>query len=51
MEFEVTYDRRNGKPIASSVSKIAPEVVSVKVIEIDLSNYQILYPMHNCTNY
>nr|CAH0099384.1 unnamed protein product [Daphnia galeata] len=27
VEFEVTYDRRNGKPIASSVSKIAPEVV------------------------
>ena len=27
VEFEVTYDRRNGKPIASTVSKIAPEVV------------------------
>ena len=28
VEFEMTYDRRTGKPIASSVSKIAPEVVS-----------------------
>merc|ERR1719225_2164988 len=27
VEFEMTYDRRTGKPIASSVSKIAPEVV------------------------
>ena len=27
VEFEMTYDRRNGKPIASIVSKIAPEVV------------------------
>ena len=25
----MTYDRRTGKPIASAVSKIAPEVVSV----------------------
>lgn len=24
----MTYDRRTGKPIASTVSKIAPEVVS-----------------------
>uniref|UniRef100_T1H3J1 CSD domain-containing protein n=1 Tax=Megaselia scalaris TaxID=36166 RepID=T1H3J1_MEGSC len=29
VEFEMTYDRRTGKPIASQVSKIAPEVVSV----------------------
>ena len=28
VEFEMTYDRRTGKPIASLVSKIAPEVVS-----------------------
>lgn len=28
VEFEMTYDRRTGKPIASSVSKIAPDVVS-----------------------
>ena len=28
VEFEMTYDRRTGKPIASQVSKIAPEVVS-----------------------
>jgi cold shock CspA family protein len=28
VEFEMTYDRRTGKPIASMVSKIAPEVVS-----------------------
>lgn len=27
MEFEMTYDRRTGKPIACSVKKIAPEVV------------------------
>ncbi|PBC31581.1 Cold shock domain-containing protein E1 [Apis cerana cerana] len=27
VEFEMTYDRRTGKPIASTVSKIAPEVV------------------------
>jgi hypothetical protein len=25
----MTYDRRTGKPIASLVSKIAPEVVSI----------------------
>lgn len=31
VEFEMTYDRRTGKPIASIVSKIAP-VVSVKTI-------------------
>ena len=28
VEFEMTYDKRTGKPIASSVSKITPEVVS-----------------------
>ena len=27
VEFEVTFDRRTGKPIASSVAKISPEVV------------------------
>lgn len=27
VEFEMTYDRRTGKPIASHVSKIAPDVV------------------------
>nr|XP_031826339.1 cold shock domain-containing protein E1 [Nomia melanderi] len=27
VEFEMTYDRRTGKPIASTVSKISPEVV------------------------
>ncbi|XP_053683754.1 cold shock domain-containing protein E1-like isoform X2 [Sabethes cyaneus] len=27
VEFEMTYDRRTGKPIASQVTKIAPEVV------------------------
>lgn len=26
VEFEMTYDRRTGKPIASTVSKIAPVV-------------------------
>jgi len=30
VEFEMTYDRRTGKPIASTVTKIAPEVVSDK---------------------
>ena len=29
VEFEMTYDRRTGKPIASAVSKIAPEVVII----------------------
>lgn len=29
VEFEMTYDRRTGKPIASTVTKIAPEVVSI----------------------
>ena len=29
VEFEMTYDRRTGKPIASIVSKIAPEVVRI----------------------
>lgn len=28
VEFEMTYDRRTGKPIASAVTKIAPEVMS-----------------------
>lgn len=28
VEFEVTFDRRTGKPIASTVTKISPEVVS-----------------------
>ncbi|GFG28196.1 hypothetical protein Cfor_07844 [Coptotermes formosanus] len=28
VEFEMTYDRRTGKPIASAVTKIAPEVLS-----------------------
>jgi len=32
VEFEMTYDRRTGKPIASTVTKIAPEVVSVNVL-------------------
>ncbi|PSN48449.1 hypothetical protein C0J52_16573 [Blattella germanica] len=27
VEFEMTYDRKTGKPIASAVTKIAPEVV------------------------
>ncbi|XP_076170073.1 cold shock domain-containing Unr isoform X2 [Ptiloglossa arizonensis] len=27
VEFEMTYDRRTGKPIASTVSKISPDVV------------------------
>lgn len=27
VEFEMTYDRRTGKPIASAVTKIAPDVV------------------------
>lgn len=33
VEFEMTYDRRTGKPIASAVSKIAPEVVGVVLSE------------------
>lgn len=29
VEFEMTYDRRTGKPIASTVCKITPEVGEV----------------------
>lgn len=36
VEFEMTYDRRTGKPIASTVTKIAPEVVSILCM---LKNY------------
>lgn len=36
VEFEMTYDRRTGKPIASSVSKIAPEVVRLQVADLKL---------------
>uniref|UniRef100_T1JCJ5 Cold shock domain-containing protein E1 n=1 Tax=Strigamia maritima TaxID=126957 RepID=T1JCJ5_STRMM len=32
VEFEMTYDRRTGKPIASSVLKISPEVISYEVL-------------------
>lgn len=32
VEFEMTYDRRTGKPIASTVTKIAPEVVSFFIL-------------------
>lgn len=39
VEFEMTYDRRTGKPIASAVTKIAPEVVSNKfTFSIDFLN-------------
>jgi hypothetical protein len=31
VEFEMTYDRRTGKPIASAVTKIGPEVVSADI--------------------
>lgn len=34
VEFEMTYDRRTGKPIASTVTKIAPEVVSIQIFFI-----------------
>lgn len=33
VEFEMTYDRRTGKPIASTVTKIAPEVVSSPICQ------------------
>lgn len=33
----MTYDRRNGKPIASTVSKIAPEVVSFLIDSLPVS--------------
>ena len=41
VEFEMTYDRRTGKPIASNVSKIAPEVVStcLHLLRSSLSTY------------
>lgn len=32
VEFEMTYDRRTGKPIASNVIKISPEVISCEVL-------------------
>lgn len=32
VEFEMTYDRKTGKPIASSVVKIAPTVISFEVV-------------------
>lgn len=38
----MTYDRRTGKPIASAVTKIAPEVVIIKfilIIYISLNAY------------
>jgi len=34
VEFEMTYDRRTGKPIASTVSKIAPVVSRIMIIYI-----------------
>ncbi|XP_013777445.1 cold shock domain-containing protein E1-like [Limulus polyphemus] len=37
VEFEMTYDRRTGKPIASSVGKIASEAISDEV----LSEYRV----------
>lgn len=37
VEFEMTYDRRTGKPIASSVAKISPEALGDEV----LSDYQV----------
>lgn len=42
VEFEMTYDRRTGKPIASIVSKIAPEVVSI-VTQPYLRGLYIIY--------
>lgn len=42
VEFEMTYDRRTGKPIASAVTKIAPEVVSWQVDVNMLFLYHIL---------
>lgn len=32
VEFEMTYDRKTGKPIASNVVKIAPSVISYEVL-------------------
>lgn len=37
VEFEMTYDRRTGKPIASTVSKIAP-VVSIIITSQNIIN-------------
>lgn len=42
VEFEMTYDRRTGKPIASIVTKIAPEVVSN--CRVQPSYHTILFP-------
>lgn len=43
VEFEMTYDRRTGKPIASTVSKIAPVVsktMTAMIIREWWSNYK-----------
>ena len=42
VEFEMTYDRRTGKPIASQVSKIAPEVVSIFNAQLFSTNLQLI---------
>lgn len=39
VEFEMTYDRRTGKPIASAVTKIAPEVVSYILLKYFNTEY------------
>lgn len=49
VEFEMTYDRRTGKPIASAVTKIAPEVVShpylFTVYSVDFMNDMQMKPI------
>jgi len=45
VEFEMTYDRRTGKPIASAVTKIGPEVVSYVIL-----SYLILYRSSKAIN-
>lgn len=48
VEFEMTYDRRTGKPIASTVTKIAPEVV---IILYFIYIKVLIDPVHKCVFY
>jgi len=41
VEFEMTYDRRTGKPIASTVSKIAPVVSTTTTSKNIINNNNI----------
>jgi hypothetical protein len=44
----MTYDRRTGKPIASAVTKIAPEVVSGTFVLIWRLYSYIVHKLDDC---